>query len=389
MNNKIAIIGASYLQLPLIRTAKQMGYETHVFAWALGADGEKEADFFYPISITEKEEILSICRELDICGICSIASDLAIVTVNYVSNQLGLKGNSINCSQISTNKHLMRQAFESSGLPSPRSFAISDPSYNIEKLDLTYPIIVKPTDRSGSRGIYRIDYHDVETEKKALELAMDESFENKAVVEEFIDGTEYSVEYISYNGAHHFLQITKKFTTGSPNYIETGHLEASCCVVDSLIAQKIRTVVEQALDALEITNGASHSEIKIDNEGKVWLIEVASRMGGDMIGSFLVKETTGVDFTKAVIDIAVGKDPCIDSYRHIDNRDCDVYAGIKYLFDYKDEQRFQMLKTKYPEIVLTHHMDETIRTQVKSSAERAGFYLVRFHDRKLINEIFV
>ena len=82
---KLAIIGASYLQEPLIEKARSLGYQTHVFAWKTGDIGERTADFFYPLSIVEKEKILERCREIGIDGICTIASDLAVVTVNYVA----------------------------------------------------------------------------------------------------------------------------------------------------------------------------------------------------------------------------------------------------------------------------------------------------------------
>ena len=91
---KLAIIGAALFQEPAILKAKAMGLETHVFAWEAGDPGEKMADFFYPISIREKEEILEKCREIGIDGIISIASDLAMVTVNYVAENMGLTGNS-------------------------------------------------------------------------------------------------------------------------------------------------------------------------------------------------------------------------------------------------------------------------------------------------------
>ena len=95
MGKNLAIIGASYLQLPLIEKAKALGYTTHVFAWAANDVGEAAADHFYPVSIVEKDEILSLCRKIGICGICSIASDLAMLTVNYVAEKLGLPGNSM------------------------------------------------------------------------------------------------------------------------------------------------------------------------------------------------------------------------------------------------------------------------------------------------------
>ena len=160
MNQNLAIIGASYLQLPLILKAKEMGYTAHVFAWAAGDVGEAAADHFYPISIVEKEEILAKCRELDICGICSIASDLAMVTVNYVAEKMGLNGNSIKATQKSTNKHAMRLAFEQNGDPSPKSIQV-DAQTDLSSLRLAYPVIVKPTDRSGSRGIYKIEKAEV------------------------------------------------------------------------------------------------------------------------------------------------------------------------------------------------------------------------------------
>lgn len=87
MKKNLAIIGASYLQLPLIEKAKEMGYTTHVFAWAANDVGEKAADYFYPISIIEKDQILEICEKIGICGICSIASDVAVITVNYVAEK--------------------------------------------------------------------------------------------------------------------------------------------------------------------------------------------------------------------------------------------------------------------------------------------------------------
>lgn len=123
-NKKIAIIGASYLQEPLISKAKEMGIETHVFAWQVGDVGEKLADYFYPISIVEKKEILQKCQEIQVDGICTIASDLAAVTVCYVAEKMGLSGNSIQTGLVSTNKHEMRKCFERHDDPSPRSILV-------------------------------------------------------------------------------------------------------------------------------------------------------------------------------------------------------------------------------------------------------------------------
>ena len=87
---KIAIIGASYLQNPLILKAKELGFETHVFAWQCGDVGERTADYFYPISIVEKDLILAKCKEIGVDGVCSIGSDLANIVVSYVASSMGL-----------------------------------------------------------------------------------------------------------------------------------------------------------------------------------------------------------------------------------------------------------------------------------------------------------
>ena len=145
---KLAIIGASYLQLPLIKKAKEMKLETHVFAWAANDVGEKEADYFYPISIIEKEKILKKCQEISIDGICTIASDLAVITVNYVASVMNLPGNSMECTELSTNKHLMRQAFFLNHDPSPKSLLAAGID-DLKDISLDYPVIVQPIDQEA------------------------------------------------------------------------------------------------------------------------------------------------------------------------------------------------------------------------------------------------
>lgn len=363
----LAIIGASYLQLPLIQKAKEMGYITHVFAWAANDVGEKEADYFYPISIVEKKEILKKCNEIGIVGICSIASDLAVITVNYVANEMGLTANSMDCTLKSTNKHLMRMAFEKNGDPSPRSFLV-DKSTNLNQINIKYPAIVKPTDRSGSRGICKIN--SFEELKPAIENALKEGFEKKALVEEFAEGQEYSVEYISHKGKHHFLSMTLKYTTGAPHFIETGHLEPA--PVSEEVLQKVKKVVEHALNSLEITEGASHSELKIADDGTIRIIEIGGRMGGDCIGSDLVHYSTGVDFVKAVIQVACGEEPELNPDREPQT------VEVRFIFTEKDKDEFEIIKKNSPEKIIKV-VDEHFELIGKTtdSSNRAGCYIVK------------
>lgn len=303
MKKKIAILGASYLQKPLVEKAMSLGIETHCFAW----DNDQAvckgiADFFYPISVLDKEIVLSICKQIQIDGITTIATDICMPTISYVAEELDLISNSYTTSIVSTNKAEMRAVFRNNNILSPHSETISGGNFD-RYLNLSYPLIVKPTDRSGSRGITKVN--DKKDLKKAIEYALIESVEKKAVIEEFIEGDEVSVECISWEGKHYILSITDKVTTNQPYFVEIEHHQPSS------LHKNIQKIIEKqtlkALDSLGIKYGASHSEFKITKDGKVFVIEVGARMGGDYIGSHLVELSTGYDFLKGVIDVSLGR----------------------------------------------------------------------------------
>lgn len=365
MQGNIAIIGASYLQLPLIEKAKEMGYTTHVFAWAANDVGEAAADRFYPVSIVEKEEILRICRQIGICGICSIASDLAMLTVNYVAQSLGLCSNSLQATAKSTNKHLMRRAFEAGGDPSPAS-VLTDGATLPDSAQLRFPVIVKPTDRSGSRGIFKVTCP--QELPGAVAAAIEQSFDKHALIEEFAEGQEYSVEYISYRGEHRFLAMTLKETTGAPHFIETGHMQPA--PVSPEMLERVKQVVTHALDSLGLEYGASHSELKIAPDGTIRLIEIGGRMGGDCIGSDMVRYSTGYDFVKMVIQVACGQAPTFEQV-------CEPQpVGVKFIFTQQDLEDFYALRQNEPErlLKLVDLHPENIG-KITDSSNRAGCYI--------------
>lgn len=361
----LAIIGASYLQLPLIEKAKEMGYTTHVFAWAANDVGETAADHFYPISIVEKEQICEICRKIGIAGICSIASDLAATTVNFVAQQLGLSGNSMESNFKSTNKHAMRKAFEAHGDPSPKSILV-DESTDLFALNLTYPIIVKPTDRSGSRGICKLETP--EGLEEAVVAAMSQGFEKKALVEEYAEGREYSVEGISFQGKHYILAMTLKHTTGAPQFIETGHMEPAPVSPETF--ERVKQVVTHALDSLGIENSASHAELKIAEDGTIRLIEIGGRMGGDCIGSDLVYYSTGIDYVRAVIQVACGQQPDLTPVGKPQS------VAVRYVFTEEDMQEFERMKASDRLLKVVSLYPENIG-HITDSSNRAGCYIIK------------
>ena len=291
MSQTLAIIGASYLQLPVVERAKQMGLRTICFAWPQGAVCREVCDVFYPVSITEKEEILRLCQAERIDGICTIASDVAAPTVAYVAEQMGLPGNSYEAACRAHDKQMMRDALVASGVDCPHIGADS------------LPVIVKPTDRSGSLGVQKVEQS--EDLAPAIHRAKELSLTGEVIIEEFIEGREISVETISQNGQHFALQITDKTTTGAPHFVELAHHQPSSLPAE--MQERIFAITRKALDALGLTDGAAHSEYKITDSGRIVVMEIAGRMGGDFIGSHLVQLSTGYDFLQGVIQVALGQ----------------------------------------------------------------------------------
>lgn len=362
---KIVIIGANDFQNQLIVKAKEMGFETHVFAWADGSIGERTADYFYPISIVEVDKILEKCREIQPDAVTTIASDLANITVSKVAKGLNLPANSLECIRLSTNKYAMREAFIKAGIATPKFYKVDRVEAYLFSLGL--PLIVKPTDRSGSRAITKVlDFNELNV---AIKEAVSQSFEKQAIVEEFIEGDEYSYEAISYHGKHTCLAITKKYTTGSPHFIETGHRQP--CDLSPKILEQVHYVMNHALDALKITDGASHGEFKITPEKKVRIIEIGSRMGGDCIGSDLVPLSTGYDFMEMVIDVACGKAPCIKP-KHTPRT-----AEIRFLFTMEDVEKMRAFEKEHPEsIYRISELDLSHAGHVRDSSTRIGYYII-------------
>lgn len=363
----LAIIGASYLQLPLAKKAKEMGLRTICFAWAEGAVCKEEVDVFYPISIVEKEQILAICQQEQIDGICTIASDVAAPTVAYVAEQMGLIGNSYECALRANNKYLMRQAFAAAGVPCPLfkclTRGVSElTSEGVKEMGL--PLIVKPSDRSGSLGVTKVEKE--EELIPAIKAAQEFSFKHEAMVEQFIEGREISVEFISYNGVHYPLQITDKVTTEAPHFVELAHHQPADLTKKQY--EEIYELTKRALTALGVTNGASHSEYRITKDGKIYVMEIGARMGGDFIGAAMVQLSTGYDFVKGVIEVALGEfeEPVFGEPK---------YSGVLYVSE-ETKQLMPVLENwqKYPELVAGEITRLGLRT-IECSGDRTGYVI--------------
>ena len=371
MKRKLAIIGASYLQKPLVEKAREMGLETHIFAWEEGAVCKNIGDYFYPISIREIDTILEQCKKIKPTGIVSIGSDLAMIAVNTIAHELGLIGNSIESTELSTNKYVMRLCLSDAGIECPKYVKYSKELYEDNLKGMHFPLIVKPVDRSGSRGVNLVkNQNDLES---AVKEAENESLSDEVIIEEFIEGRELSVETISWQGKHYILQYTDKITTGAPHFIEMAHHQPALLTAEE--KEQINTLVLKGLNALNINYGASHTEIKINAKGDIRIIEIGARMGGDCIGSDLVKLSTGYDFVQSVIEIATGK---FNRPQLKENN----YAGIHYIFP--KPGILEGVIFKGDSYVVNHEILSKMQDfipEIKDSSQRPAYYIYKSDHR--------
>lgn len=302
---RLFIIGASILQLPAIKRAKELGYYVAVADFDPTAVGIAYADEYFNVSTIDQEGVYEAAKAFGADGIMTLATDMPMRSVAYACEKLGLTGISCDTAFQSTDKAEMIRVFEEKGVACPWYRVVSDPVdvFNIAH-KITYPCITKPTDSSGSRGIM------LANSPEELITAVAYSAENgrggEVIVEEYMQGPEVSVEAIAWQGEVHILQITDKLTTGAPRFVEMGHTQPSRLSDDAQMA--IKDLACRAVKAVGIENGPAHVEIMVTENGPK-MVELGARMGGDCITTHLVPLSTGVDMIKATIDICLGQTP--------------------------------------------------------------------------------
>lgn len=364
------ILGTNEYQNPLIVRAKELGYETHVFGLARGEIGEKTADVFHPVDILDYDKLWEECQKLNPCGVASVCSELAMHPMNFLLRKMGIPCNSEETEKITTNKYLMRKAMKEGGVDGP-NFTLVKVGQTIDNIKasikgFSFPLIIKPCDLSSSRGVFKID--SIDNLQEGLDYAFSWSKTGEAILEEFIEGPEYSGESIAYNGEYKLLAITEKQTTGAPHFVETGHRQPAR-LSDEMKA-KVEETLYKAFNSLNIQYGAIHPEFRITPDGRVLFMEIATRMGGDCIGTDLVPLSSGYDFLGMVINICCGKAPSFDKIRE------PGIAKNHYIMSQKDLDEFHRLQKETPEMIWRHSDIKPLSdSPVLKSADRAGYYI--------------
>ena len=309
---KLLVLAAGNLQMPVIKRAKEMGY------YVIAADGDpnacglKYADKQIVADIVDEEIMLNIARRERINGVIHPCSEVAMNVMGRINDEMSLSGISRKQAIRATNKHLMREAFEAGDAPNPKSILTINAEDAWKRFcnDFDTNVILKPSRNSGSRGIAKV-LKDIAKEDfmKLYEAALNESRDRSVLIEQFIEGPEFSVEIIVWEGKVYILQVTDKKTTGAPHFVELGHNQPSC-FSDNVVAI-VKDAAVKGVKALGVDKCACHAEVKI-MDGKAYLMEVGARMGGDFISTVLTQLSTGVDMVAAAINCALNIEPNLE-----------------------------------------------------------------------------
>lgn len=313
MQKRLLVLAAGILQVPVIKKAKEMGIYVIAADGDSNAVGLKYADKAIVVNITSEEDLLKVAHEEHIDGVIHPCSEVSMNVMGRLNDELGLSGITKEQAIRATNKHLMREAFEMGGAPSPKSILTenAEDAWKHLQNDFSTDGILKPSRNSGSRGIAKVS-RDMDKADfiNAYNIALNESRDKSVLLEQFIEGPEFSIEIIVWNGKVNVLTVTDKKTTGAPHFVELGHNQPSCYSAEEVEILKAAAV--SGVKALGVNNCACHAEAKL-MDGKAYLMEIGARLGGDFISTELTHLSTGIDMVAAAINVALGIEPNLNS----------------------------------------------------------------------------
>lgn len=311
------IIGAGENQVPIINLAKQKGYYTIAVSIDGDYPGFKCCDQKCIVDVREKEYILNIAKKEKICGILTDQTDIAVPTVAYVAEKLGLPGIGYECALCFTDKVKMRKCCEGTDITTigyHQASIYEEAKKSIGQLRL--PLIIKPVDNQGSRGVSRIDSYENFHEK--FSLAKKYSASGTVIIEEFFQGQEIVIEGFASNFQFQNLIIgdSENFDI-SDMFIPRQRLFPT--TLNREFTNKVLALNKKLVEKMGLKFGITHSEYLVnENSGEICLMEIAARGGGVFISSDLIPLGCRIDVNDLLIELATGGTAAIDMQKFIE-----------------------------------------------------------------------
>lgn len=303
---KMLFLGGIMQQIPAIKRARELGYYVVTCDYLPDNPGHKYANEYHNVSTTDLDGVLALAKELQIDGIVAYASDPAAPTAAYVAEKMGLPGNPYESVKLLTEKDLFRQHLLSHGFNSPQAGGYT--SYDEACADIgrfKFPVMVKPVDSSGSKGVVKI--YSVCELKKAVEEALSYSRAKRFIVEEFIEKKGYQVsgDGFSVDGKLVFTSYGNELYSGNGTreYVALGEFWPSLLTQEQ--KNKVDAELQRLITSLGMRTCAYNIEVILDKDDNVYILELGPRNGGSYIPQ-LINYATGVDLVDATLKAAMG-----------------------------------------------------------------------------------
>ena len=343
---RVLMLGGSIYQTYAIKEAVRQGHYVITCDYLPDNPGHKYAHEYHNVSTTDKEAVLELARQLKVDGIVAYASDPAAPTAAYVCEKLGLPTSPFKSVEILSKKHLFRQYLAEHGfnVPKARSYkTYEEAEADIDSFKL--PVMVKPVDSSGSKGINKLT--DKSQLKAFVEDALSYSRDKIFLIEEFIvkNGPQISGDAFSVNGELVFHCLGNEFysTKVDKDFAPLG--ECWPTVMPKEVIDTLAKDLQRLITSLGMKSNAYNVEAIYGEDGKVYILELGARSGGSLIPQ-VTALATGVDMVPYVIKAALGED-CSDlkmapvvgfwSNYMAHANETGKYAGIEYKGNFKEE----------------------------------------------------
>lgn len=306
ISGSILVFGGGELQKSMILLCKSLGLKTVVIDPSPNAICKDIADAFECVGGDDFEGTCACVEKHDIKAVITAATDKPLVMMARVAEKFGFCYIDEKAATIATDKNLMKQVLISASVNCAKG-ALVDKNNPELPSDLFWPVVVKPLDNSGSRGVFICN--DFEDFIKKTNESKQFTKSDFLLVEEFIGGKEYSIESIHSENKTTVIAITEKITTEAPYNVELGHIIPA--TVSESSKKEIEDIIQKIGTSFNFKYCASHTEVKINERG-VFVIETSPRLGGDFITSELVPGSTGVNIERCLISLAFGVEPKIE-----------------------------------------------------------------------------
>lgn len=305
MMKKIMILGAGIYQVPLIKTAKQMGLYTIVVSIPGNYPGFALADKVYYENTVDDEKILAIAREEQIDGIVTTGTDVCVNTIGRVCDAMGLCGLSYEAAKVAVDKMLMKSKYEEYGVRTARfrKVLFTDPDIRKTVCDLEFPLIFKSVDSSGSRGITRVDSYD--DFPSAMAYVRENTRKDYFLIEEFIEGEEFGAQAFVYHGKVSFILPHGDYVFHGDTGVPIGHFAPYDLKPEVIDDAKIQ--LSKAVEAMGLDNCAINADFILKDD-KTYVLELGGRCGATCLAE-LVSIYYGFDYYEKILRAALGEDP--------------------------------------------------------------------------------